>query len=81
MGLTASIWMTSLSKKVQYHIQEVQWFYWTQEPLVPVEKFTVRMLMIQNHCTSRMGSQPQLSNDKYIMMQYTSWINSTPSQQ
>ena len=24
-------------------IQEVQWFYWTQELLVPVEKFTVRM--------------------------------------
>ena len=24
-------------------IREVQWFYWTQELLVPVEKFTVRM--------------------------------------
>ena len=34
-----------------------------------------------NHCTFRMRSQPQLSNDKYTMMQYTSWINSTPSQQ
>ena len=27
------------------------------------------------------GSQSQLRNDKYIMMQYTNWINSTPSQQ
>ena len=26
-------------------ILEVQWFYWTQELLVPVEKFTVRMPM------------------------------------
>ena len=34
-----------------------------------------------NHCTSRMRSQPQLGNDKHIMMQYTNWINSTPSQQ
>ena len=30
---------------------------------------------------SRMKSQPQLRNDKYIMMQYINWINSTPSQQ
>ena len=29
----------------------------------------------------RMRSQPQLINDKIIMMQYTNWINSTPSQQ
>ena len=34
-----------------------------------------------NHCTSRIRSQPQLRNDKYIMMQYTNWINSTPSKQ
>ena len=34
-----------------------------------------------NHCTSRMRSQSQLRNDKYIMMQYTNWINSTPSHQ
>ena len=38
-------------------IREVQWSHWTQELLVPVEKFSVRM------------------------MQYTNWINSTPSQQ
>ena len=29
-------------------IQEVQWFYWTQELLVPVEKFTVRMPMVNS---------------------------------
>ena len=27
-------------------IRGVQWFYWTQELLVPVEKFTVRMRMV-----------------------------------
>ena len=37
-------------------IREVQWFYWTQELLVPVDKFAVRM--------------PMLGNDKYLMMQY-----------
>ena len=30
---------------------------------------------------TRMRSQSQLRNDKYIMMQYTNWINSTPSLQ
>ena len=34
-----------------------------------------------NHSTSRMKSQPQFRNDKYIIMQCTNWINSTPSQQ
>ena len=28
-------------------IREVQWFYWTQELLVPVEKFTVRLQMVR----------------------------------
>ena len=28
-----------------------------------------------------MRSQSQLRNDKYIMMQYTNWINSTPLEQ
>ena len=27
-------------------IREVQWFYWTQELMVPVEKFSVRMPMM-----------------------------------
>ena len=29
--------------------------------------------------TSLMRSQSQLRNDKYIMMQYTNWINSFPA--
>ena len=28
-------------------MREVQWFYWTQELLVPAEKFTVRMPMVR----------------------------------
>ena len=35
----------------------------------------------QNHYASRMRSQTQLRNDRYIMMQYTIRINLTPSQQ
>ena len=35
-------------------IREVQWFYWTQELLVPVGKFTVRMsMMVLELATSR----------------------------
>ena len=33
-------------------IRDVQWFYWTQELLVPVEKFTVRMRMIKIELTT-----------------------------
>ena len=32
-------------------------------------------------CTSQMRGQTQLRNVKYIIMQYTNWIKSTPSQQ
>ena len=46
----------------------------------PVE-LTPIFLENQSNCTSRMRSQSQLRNDKYIMMQYTNWINSAPSQQ
>ena len=31
---------------LSFLICEVQWFYWTQKPLLPVEKFTVRMPMM-----------------------------------
>ena len=50
-------------------IREVQWFYWTQEPLVPVDKFTVRMPMVilelatpglQTQCSSHWAIQPNL---------------------
>ena len=32
--------------------QEVQWFYWTQELLVPAEKFSVRMPMVRLELTT-----------------------------
>ena len=35
----------------------------------------------QNHCTSRMSIQSPLRNDQSTMIQYTNWINSTPSQE
>ena len=47
-------------------IREVQWFYWTQELLVPVEKLTVRVAMVrlepatpglQTQCTSHWAIQ------------------------
>ena len=50
--------------------REVQWFYWTQELLVP--RGTVVLLDT---------GTPGTGSSKYIMMQYTDWINSTPSQQ
>ena len=82
-------------------IREVQWFYWTQRLLVPVEKFAVRMPKVrlelatpglQTQCSSHWAIQLksycwegvefiQLVYCIIIMMQYTNWINSTPSQQ
>ena len=35
----------------------------------------------QNHCPSQMRSQSQLGNDKSLMMQFSNWINSTPTQE
>ena len=67
-------------------IREVQWFYWTQKLLVPVEKFIVRMPKVrlelatpglQTQCSSHWAIQLK----SYKMMQCTNWINSTPSQQ
>ena len=42
-------------------IREVQWFYWTQELLVPVEKFTVRMPMVSLELATS-GLQTQCSS-------------------
>ena len=42
-------------------IREVQWFYWTQELLVPVEKFTVRMPMVSLELATP-GLQTQCSS-------------------
>ena len=75
-------------------VREVEWFYWTQELLVPVEKFTVRMPMVRLELAT-LGYKPSAlaielysskamlgrRNDKHILMQYANWINSTPSQQ
>ena len=71
-----------------------QWLeHWVCNPGVASSSLTIGILTVnfstgtrsfcvqQNHCTSRMRSQSQLTNDKYIMMQYTNWINSTHSQQ
>ena len=33
-------------------VREVQWFYWTQELLVPVEEFTVRLPMVRLELTT-----------------------------
>ena len=50
-------------------IREVQWFYWTQELLVPAEKFTVRMPMVslelatpglQTQCSSHWATGAQM---------------------
>ena len=71
-----------------------QWLeHWVCNPGVASSGLTIGILTVnfstvirsscvqQNHGTSRMRSQSQLRNDNYIMMQYTNWINSTPSQQ
>ena len=42
-------------------IREVQWFYWTQELLVPAEKFTVRMPMVSLELATP-GLQTQCSS-------------------
>ena len=49
-------------------IREVQWFYWTQELLVPVEKFTVRMPMVSLELANGDGvngeSQPGVASSR-----------------
>ena len=67
-------------------IREVQLFYWTQKLLVPVEKFSVRMPImghelatprLQTECSSH--SAIQLKSYFWKGVEYTNWINSTPS--
>ena len=57
--IISQLWLTLL-------IREVQWFYWTQELLVPVETFSVRMPMmgcelttpwLQTKCSSHWAIQ------------------------
>ena len=63
-----------------YHLKVVQA---KRQGLIDKEKMFKKKYKKYNkisyHCTSQMRSQSQLRNDKYIMMQYTNWINSTPS--
>ena len=58
-------------------IREVQWFYWTQELLVPVEKFTVRMPMVRPELATP-GLQTQCSSHWAIQLKMFllrwSWI-------
>ena len=53
-------------------IREVQWFYWTQELLVPVEKFTVRMLMVRLELAN-LGLQTQCSSHWAIQLKSYCW--------
>ena len=48
-------------------IQKVQWFYWTQELLVPVEKFTVRMPKVRLELATP-GLQTQCSSHWAIQL-------------
>ena len=53
-------------------IREVQWLYWTQEPVVPVEKFTVRMPMVRRELETN-GLQTQCSSHWAIQLKSYSW--------
>ena len=53
-------------------IREVQWLYWTQELLVLVEKFTVRMPMVRLELPS-LGLQTQSSRDWAKQHKSYSW--------
>ena len=56
-------------------IREVQWFYWTQELLVPVEKFTVRMPMVRLELATP-GLQTQCSSHWAIQLKSYCWEGS-----
>ena len=53
-------------------IREVQWFCWTQELLVPAEKFTVRMPMVRLELATR-GLQTQCSSHWAIHLKSYCW--------
>ena len=53
-------------------IREVQWFYWTQELLVPVEKFIVRMPMVRLELATP-GLQTQCSSHWAIQLKSYCW--------
>ena len=53
-------------------IRELHWFYWTQELLVPVEKFTVRMPMVRLELATP-GLQTQCSSHWAIQLKSYCW--------
>ena len=53
-------------------IREVQWFYWTQKLLVPVEKFTVRMPKVRLELATP-GLQTQCSSHWAIQLKSYCW--------
>ena len=53
-------------------IREVQWFYWTQELLVPVDKFTVRMPVVRFELATP-GLQTQCSSHWAIQLKSYCW--------
>ena len=53
-------------------IREGQWFYWTQELLVPVEEFTVRMPMVRLELATP-GLQTQCSSHWAIQLKSYCW--------
>ena len=53
-------------------IREVQWFYWTQELLVPAEKFTVRMPMVRPELETP-GLETQCSSHWAIQLKSYCW--------
>ena len=53
-------------------IREVQWFYWTQELLVPEEKFRVRMPMVRPELAT-LGLQTQYSSHWAIQLKSYCW--------
>ena len=53
-------------------IREVQWFYWTQKLLVPVEKFTVRMPKVRLELPTP-GLQTQCSSHWAIQLKSYCW--------
>ena len=53
-------------------IREVQWFYWTQKLLVPIEKFNVRMLKV-TIVLATSGLQTQCSSHWAIQLKSYCW--------
>ena len=60
----ASLYIYYFSTVIVFSYREVQCFYWTQELLAPVQKFTVRMPMVRLELATP-DSKP--SNQKLLL--------------